>query len=262
MAQEQLPETIYYSDPLHDEFSTMEIHSEPIKEDYRYIRDNGIWGHIKHFFLFHIIAKPIAFFYLKKQFKHEIVGKWKLKPYRKQAIFIYGNHTQIIGDALMPAFILSPRYLNVIVHPNNVNIPGIGKYVPLLGGLPLPGNAAAKKNFTDAIAKRVSQHQAIVIYPEAHIWPYYTGIREFVADSFTYPVYYGTPVFCFTNTYHQRKNGKVRIRTFVDGPFFPAFEATPKEAREMLRNEIYNTMCERASFSTYEKIKYVRKTND
>ncbi|MCR5348437.1 MAG: hypothetical protein K6E59_02360 [Bacilli bacterium] len=259
MPQERLPETIYYSDPLHDEFSTMEIHSDPILEDYKYIRDGGFFGKVKRFFLFHLIAKPIAWFYLKKEFHHEIVGKWQLKRYRKQAIFLYGNHTQIIGDALMPAFMVSPRYINVIVHPNNVNIPTIGKFVPLLGGLPLPGNAKAKQNFAQAIGKRVTQHQPIFIYPEAHIWPYYTGVRPFVSDSFSYPVYYGAPVFCFTNTYHKRKNGKVRIRTYIDGPFFADPELTPKEAREQLRNEVYNTMCERAALSTYQKIAYVKK---
>ncbi len=262
MSAEQLPDTIYFSDPLHDEFSIMEIHSDPITKDYRYIRDKGIWGRIRRFFSFRLIAKPIAKFYLWKEFRHEIVGKWKLKRYKKQSIFIYGNHTQIIGDALMPAFILSPRYINVIVHPNNINIPGIGKFVPLLGGLPLPGDKEAKKNFEEAITLRVKQHQPIVIYPEAHIWPYYTDIRPFVSDSFTYPVYYGAPTFCFTNTYHRRKNGKVRIRTYVDGPFFPDYEVSAKEAREALRNEVYNTMCERASLSTFEKIKYIKKTDD
>lgn len=262
MAKEIIPNTIVFSDPLHDEFSTMEIHSDPILEDYKYIRDNGFFGKIKRFILFRVIAKPIAWFYLHSKFHHEIVGKWKLKRYKKQAIFIYGNHTQIIGDALMPAFILSPRYINVIVHPNNINIPGIGKFVPLLGGLPLPGSSGAKEHFTDAIKKRVSQHQPIVIYPEAHIWPYYTGIRPFVSDSFTYPVYYGAPTFCFTNTYHQRKNGKVRIRTYIDGPFFPDYESSPKEAKELLRNEVYNTMCDRASLSTFERIKYIKKTDD
>lgn len=262
MAKDSLPETIFYKDPLHDEFSVMEIHSEPILEDYKYIRDRGFFGRLKRFFLFRIIAKPIAWFYLRSELKHEIVGKWKMKRYKKQSIFVYGNHTQIIGDALMPAFILSPRYINVIVHPNNINIPGIGKYVPLLGGLPLPGSAKARENFNEAIGTRVSQHQPIVIYPEAHIWPFYTGIRPFPSDSFTYPIYYGAPVFCFTNTYHRRKNGKVRIRTYVDGPFFADPDLTPKDARELLRNEVYNTMCERAALSTYEKIKYVEKKDD
>ncbi len=259
MSKESLPETIYFTDPLHDEFSTMEIHADPIDENYKYLRDKGFFGRFRRNFLFFLIAKPIAKIYLKTKFRHEIVGKWKLKRYKKQSYFIYGNHTQIIGDALMPAFILSPRKINVIVHPNNIFIPGIGKFVPLLGGLPLPSNQEAKKNFTEAIETRVKQHQPIVIYPEAHIWPYYTGIRPFKSDSFVYPVYYGTPTFCFTNTYHQRKNGKVRIRTFVDGPFFPDPEMSPRDAKEFLRNEVFNAMSERAALSDFEKIKYIKK---
>ena len=47
MSKEQLPETIVYSDLLHDEFSVMEIHSDPIDENYRYIRDKGFFGKLK-----------------------------------------------------------------------------------------------------------------------------------------------------------------------------------------------------------------------
>ena len=259
---DQLPDTIYWSDALHDEFSTMKIQADPIDENYRYIRNNTLWGKFLHFLYFRVIGKPLARFYLWKTFRHEIVGRWKLKPYKKLAVFMYGNHTQIIGDALMPAFMVSPRSINVIVHPNNIHIPGIGKYVPHLGGLPLPGNKKAKVNFDAAIDLRVKQHQPIFIYPEAHIWPYYTKIRPFVSDSFIYPAYYGMPVFCFTNTYHQRKNGKTRIRTYIDGPFFASGELSPKEAREDLRNRVYNQMTERSNLSTYEKIKYIEKRND
>ena len=259
---EQLPDTIYWSDPLHDEFSVMKMEYQPITEDYRYIRNDTFLGKLAHFFYFRVIGKPIAKIYLHHKFRHEIVGKWKLKPYKKLAVFMYGNHTQIIGDALMPAFMVSPRPINVIVHPNNIHIPGIGKYVPHLGGLPLPGDKKAKVNFDKAIDLRVKQHQPIFIYPEAHIWPYYTKIRPFVSDSFIYPVYYGMPVFCFTNTYHERKNGKVRIRTYIDGPFWPNPELNPKAAREDLRNRVYNQMVERSNLSTYEKIKYIEKTDD
>lgn len=259
---ESLPDTFYWSDPLHDDFGQMKIQAEHIGKDWRYIRNDTLLGKFQHFLYFRLIGKTIARVYLFKQFRHEIVGKWKLKPYKKLSVFLYGNHTQIIGDAVMPAFIVSPRSINVIVHPDNCFIPGIGKYVPHLGGLPLPGDKEAKANFDKAIDTRVKQHQPIFIYPEAHVWPYYTGIRPFVSDSFLYPVYYGMPVFCFTNTYHQRKNGKVRIRTYIDGPFFADPNLSPKDAREQLRNEVYNKMCERASYSTYQKIAYIRKTDD
>ena len=253
---------VYYNDPLNDDFAGNNIKDIPFPQKLKYRHPkNPIWWFFSELF-YHFLAVPILWLVGKLGYGVKVIGKKNVRAFWRRGVFFYGNHTQIIGDALMPAFMVSPRYINVIVHPNNINIPGIGKYVPLLGGLPLPGNQKARQNFNAAIATRVSAHQPIFIYPEAHIWPFYTGIRPFVSDSFSYPVYYGAPVFCFTNTYHKRKNGKVRIRTYIDGPFFPDPESSPKDAREQLRNEVYNTMCERAGFSTYQKIAYIKKTDD
>ena len=259
MSKPELPESIEYTDLLHDEFSPTKVETPRIGEDYRYIRDASLWGKMKRFFAFFCIAKPIAKIYLKTHFHHEIVGKWKLKRYRHNAILLYGNHTQDIGDAVIPAFFAN-RYFNTIVHPNNTAIPGIGKFVPLLGGIPLPNDPKAKKNFDEALERRFKKQQAVIIYPEAHIWPYCTFIRPFPSDSFSYALHYGSPVFCFVNTYHRtKKEGKVRIRTYIDGPFFPNPNLSMKEAREELRNEVYNQMCERAALSDIEVIHYIKK---
>ncbi len=258
--KEELPKTIFYTDPLNDEFSTMEIKTPTIDGSYKYKR-NGPWGSFLHFLTFRIIGKPLAFFYLKSKFKHKVVGKTKLKRFKKEAIFLYGNHTQIIGDALIPAFVLSPRSMTVIVHPNNTAIPGIGKFVPYLGGMPLPSDMAATKNFMAELDRRIKKtHSPIVIYPEAHLWPYYTGIRPFKSTSFTYPIQYNAPAFCFVNTYQKGKKGKVLITTYVDGPYYPKPGLSLAEAREDLRNQIYEAMREKAGeHSTYSAIEYVRK---
>ena len=259
MAKKTLPSTIEYTDLLHDEFSATELKTPRVDENYRYIRDASLWGKIKRFFLFFCIAKPMGKIYLKTKFHHEIVGRWKLKRYRHNAIILYGNHTQDIGDAIIPAFFAN-RYINTIVHPNNLVSPVVGKHVPLLGGIPLPNSPKAKPNFDAALERKIKKQQAIIIYPEAHIWPYCTFIRPFPSDSFTYPLYYGSPVFCFVNTYHRtKKEGKVRIRTYIDGPFFPNPKLSAKEAREELRNEVYNQMCERAALSDIQVIQYVKK---
>ena len=117
-----------------------------------------------------------------------------------------------------------------------------------------------KKNFDEALERRFKKQQAVIIYPEAHIWPYCTFIRPFPSDSFSYALHYGSPVFCFVNTYHKtKKEGKVRIRTYIDGPFFPNPNLSMKEARDELRNEVYNQMSERAALSDIEVIHYVKK---
>ncbi len=203
---------------------------------------------------------PIAFVYTKLVFAHKVIGAEKLKPYRKTGIFIYGNHTQDIGDALIPNMMSARQDKYVIVHPNNVSIPYIGRITPSLGALPLPDDRIAYQNFMKAIKRRIAEGKAIVIYPEAHIWPYYTKIRPFTDVSFHYPINYNSPVFCFTNTYQKRKcSKKPRIVTYVDGPFLPNESIPPKERRKDLRDRVYECMCERAKLSTVVKIQYIKK---
>lgn len=101
----------------------------------------------------------------------------------------------------------------------------------------------------------------MTIYPEAHIWPYYTGIRPFKAVSFQYPVKLKCPVFALTNTYHRmgRKGGEAGIVTYIDGPFFADESLNPREARQRLRDKVYFCMLERSRESDYEYIEYRRK---
>ena len=63
-----------------------------------------------------------------------------------------------------------------------------------------------------------------------------------------------------TNTYQKRKNGKVKIVTYIDGPFFWDNSLSKKDQKADLRNKVYNTMVERSKNSNFEYIKYVKKT--
>lgn len=252
---------IYYSDELNDDFSLKQIEPKRIDENYKYC-DDSVWGKLAHFFWYRIIFTPIAFFYNKAMFHHEIKGNNILKDFRSEGYFLYGNHTQAIGDAFMPNFINIPKHNYVVVHPANVSIPVLGRITPSLGALPLPDNVKAYKNFFEAIEQRISEKKGIIIYPEAHIWPYYTKIRPFKDDSFYYPVKLGVPAFCFTNTYQKRRfSKKPKIVTYVDGPFYPNTSLSPKDSRRELRDRIYACMCKRAESSSIERIKYVKKEN-
>jgi 1-acyl-sn-glycerol-3-phosphate acyltransferase len=139
-------------------------------------------------------------------------------------------------------------------------MPFLGRITPSLGALPLPDDAKATKNFLQAVETRILQKHAITIYPEAHIWPYYTGIRPFKDTSFRYPIQQKVPVFCFTNTYQKRKWRKTpRLVTYLDGPFYPDSALRGPAQREELRNRVYDTMTERSRLNTVEKIKYIKK---
>lgn len=250
---------IYYSDELNDEFSTAKITPKAIDGRYVYCHSSLI-KRFTHFFWYRIIFTPIAFFHSKLIHHHKTVGKEKLRRYKKTGYFMYGNHTQDIGDAFIPNMINFPKTNYFIVHANNVSMPFLGRITPSLGAIPIPDNMEAYKNFASAVERRIKEGNCVVIYPEAHIWPYYTKIRSFPDTSFTYPVKYSCPVFCFTNTYQKRRfSKKPKIISYIDGPFFANEELPQRSRKKELRDRVYECMTERAKCSTVEQITYIKR---
>lgn len=250
---------IYYSDELNEEFSEAKIVPRTIDENYIYNHKNIFWK-IASFFVQNVLSVPIKYCYLKLKFKHQFVGKEKLKKYRKQGYFIYANHTQVFADTLIPSmanFLSKTNYF--IVNPENVSMKGLGNFVQMLGAIPIPNKRNGMRNFLDEIQRKIKQGKSITIYPEAHIWPYYTKIRPFKSTSFRYPVELNCPSFCITNTYQSYGRNKVKIVSYIDGPFFPEQNGGIQIKKESLRNAIYKQMIERSKNSNFEYVKYLKK---
>jgi len=148
---------------------------------------------------------PIKILYIKIKFSHKFIGKEKIKEYRKKGMFIYSNHTQTFSDTFTPSLAVFPKRNFLIVNPENISMHGSGWFIELLGAIPVPGDIESTKNFMNRIHNRVNKGYSISIYPEAHIWPYYTKIRPFTSVSFKYPVKYNLPSFCITNTYQKKR---------------------------------------------------------
>ena len=249
---------IYYEDELNDEFSEAKIIPRKIDENYKYFHKNPFWNFCS-FIMQNFVSMPIKCLDLKFKFRHKYVGKEKLKQCKKTGYFIYANHTQAFEDTFIPSVANYPKRNFLIVNPENVSMKGMKTLVEMLGAIPIPDTKEAMKNFLDFIGYRISKKSSITIYPEAHIWPYYTKIRPFKSVSFKYPVKLNVPVFCITNTYQKRRKDKVKIVSYVDGPFYKNDDLNPKEAQEDLRNRIYNQMVERSKNNNIEVIKYIKK---
>lgn len=251
---------IYYEDELNDEFSKSSIEPRIIDENYKYVHKNPLWN-LCSFVLQNILSVPIKILYAKIKFRIKYIGKEKIKPYKNEGYFIYGNHTQPFADTFIPSIPMYPKRNFLIVNPVNISLKGTGTLVEMLGAIPIPSNKSAMKNFLEAIKQKINKGYAITIYPEAHIWPYYTKIRPFKDVSFKYPVQLEKPAFCITNTYQSygKNNKKIKIVSYIDGPFFPNKEQTLKEQQKELRNKIYNCMEERSKNSNIEHIKYIKK---
>ena len=252
---------IYYTDELNEEFSTFQTTPPKVDASYDYERKSPM-KRFWRFFLYRIVMYPVVVFYGRVIFRQKIVGREKLKPYRGKGYFLYGNHTQPLGDALLQTRLVFPQSSFVIVHPNNLAVPVLGKWTPALGGLPLPDGLKAYRNFLAAIKNRIAEGHPVVIYPEAHIWPYYTKIRPFADTSFAYPVECDVPAFCFVNTYKKTRFLKrPKMVTYIDGPFFAPDGAEQKAKKKALRDAVYARMCALSKHSDVEVIRYIRKEN-
>lgn len=250
---------VYYDDELNDEFSEAKIKPRVINEKYRYNRGQ-VWNFCS-WIIQNIVSMPIKVGYAKIKFRIKYVGKEKLKEYKKRGYFVYVNHTQAFADTFIPSIPIFPKRNFFIVNPENISMKPLGWLVEMLGAIPVPGNRVTMKNFWDIIEDRIHKNYSITIYPEAHIWPYYTKIRPFKSVSFAYPIKFDVPCFCMTNTYKKcGKNGeKVKIVTYIDGPFFADNRLSGKEQKEELRNRVYECMCLRSMNSDVEVVKYVKK---
>ena len=250
---------LYYSDELNDDFAGTKITGRGIKPNYRYF-NRGVLGLIKKIILYRLIATPVSFVYNKFLKRVSYKNKRVLKGYKRRGCFIYGNHTAFMLDATNPTYLAFPRPANVIVHSDATSIRGLRGILRTVGALPIPSDFHLMGKFTSAVGEAINKRHWVAVYPEAHIWPYYTKIRNFSSVSFNYPVKFDAPVFAYTMTYKKRKHREKPKRTvYVDGPFFADKSLPQKEAAKKLRDEVYNCMCARAKLSDCEYVEYVYK---
>ena len=211
------------------------------------------------------IFKLFGQYYERGYWQAKFYGREKLKKAKGKGYVIYANHTNPFHDVFGPA-IAADRRIFTIISPVNLKIPGIGKVLPYIGGLPLGKTTEEKKAFNEAVDKRLKQKKVLVIYPEAHVWPYATKVRKFPAGdkSFKYAVRNNLPIFTMTTTYHKRKDKKrgelPRMDVYIDGPFWPDAKLSEDENRAKLAKEAYDSMVKYSKKNSYEYFQYRPKS--
>ncbi|MCD8196380.1 MAG: 1-acyl-sn-glycerol-3-phosphate acyltransferase [Lachnospiraceae bacterium] len=210
--------------------------------------------------LIYAVFAPFALLYVKLVLHVKTVNRHVLRECRNTGYFLYGNHTQPIGDAFAPGLYVAPKRIRTIAAPSNLGIPMLGKILPMLGALIIPDSPGDMKDFLTAMGKYLEQRDCIVIYPEAHVWPWCTFIRPFPETAFRFPVRFHAPCFCMTTTYQKPKRGKKpRITVYFDGPFYADASLKPKEAQRRLHDELAACMALRSKNSNYEYIHYEKR---
>lgn len=168
--------TVYYQDPKNDEFSASNITARVIDEHYQYLPPEPGWS-IRRFITYRLVAMPIAYAYCKLCLHSRFVGREKLNK-AEGGCFVYGNHTQQIGDPFIPNLALFPKSVYMIVHPDNVSMPVLGRFTPLLGAPIWPDQSLSKraareklKEQNEAFCKRIYEqiYGMPLVYDQAQV---------------------------------------------------------------------------------------------
>lgn len=251
---------IYYKDEHNDDFSGLSIKVRPLGEGYRYMR-TGLLFRIFEFLFYYGIMIPVVYMLEKLICHQKFANRKVLRQAKKDGCFLVSNHTQVQSDSYIGPLGMYPKKCFIISHPHVLSLRGLRLGMQAYGVIPLGSNLSEKKDFLRCVETRLNQGHAVILYPEAHVWPYCTKIRNFDSQAFTYLVKSGKPMFVLTNCYQKRRFFKrPQIVTYADGPFYPDPNLNYQESARQMRDIAYETMCKRVeAHTTCEYIRYIKE---
>lgn len=244
---------VWYDDELNDDFAGNNIKTKHIPPDYEFVH-KGLRWRLRAWFLYYVIAFPIVCFISKVYLGLKIENRKALRKI-KGGFFLYGNHTREL-DAFLPAVVAFPKKAYIIANPDAVSIPFLKTVVEMLGAVPIPDDFETMHRFVEAITERCREGNAIAIFPEAHIWPFYTGIRNFSDTSFRYPAHENAPVVAMVTTYRKRLFFRRPAMTLtISEPMYPDMSLPLPQRKKDLRDRTYSFMLKTSSEK--ENIPYI-----
>lgn len=236
--------------------------SESKQQDYKLPNDYKWINRKLSFRVISAILYPFIILFVfcyQKIYAHaKIVNKKALKKAKKSGYFIYSSHTQVFGDVVNHFITTFPKRPYLICSPANLGIVAVGKYLPLAGALPIPDNIHQLQSFNAAVKTRIQQGHPVITYPEAHVWPWYTGIRPMSLAAFHFPATIDAPVFVATTTYQKSIfHKKPKITIYIDGPIQYNHSLPRKEKMQTIKQKVEKTMNNYAAkYNTYTYIEY------
>ncbi len=247
--------TIYWSDELNDDFDEVGLKRPHVPKNYRYLRRL----HVLSWIFYYLFAKPILGIYC---FFHgiRVVGREHLKPLKKKGYFIYSNHVAITDVFKFAAYVIPVKRVNIIGYSDTLSMKGVGPIAKALGYLPIPDDFDNLKKLKTAIGELINKKEIILIYPEAHIWPYYTKIRNFKKVSFSYPSELNAPVVPVVTVWRGKEGKKPKQTVVIGKPIYPDPELNAQENKDFLHEQCLLAMKEISNkYQQVEYIKYIKK---
>lgn len=255
------PKEVRYYEEYTDDFVDSGKSEGVIPKSYKWYHTNKTYRFFS--WIAYSLAFIFGFFHSRLALHTKVVGREAFKKCKDTGFVLYGNHTQTLGDVFSPTQYVFPKRIFSVAGVDNLELPVIGKIIPIIGGIVVPDSMEHMKLFLDAIKRHLEDGRVIVVYPEAHLWQNCTFVRPFPITSFRFPVMFDAPAYCMTTTYQKRRFGKKpKTTVYIDGPFYPDKNLKTKEAQRKLCDEIHQTMVKRSKNSNYEYIRYVKKGSE
>jgi 1-acyl-sn-glycerol-3-phosphate acyltransferase len=258
----KLRKVYYYDDPVNDDFALTQVKVKPLPKKFKFYHRNWIYRFLSSI-LYFVIIVPILWCYAKLRYSFKIVGAKKLKKIRMSGYFLYGNHTMDEDGFLASVSFNLPKKTYVVCSQAVTSIFGIRWLLMSLGILPVPDGPEQASKFLEAVEYHYKHRGVVMIFPEAHIWPYCTRIRPFPDSSFTYPAQLNAPVVGMCTTFRQRKFFRhlpPKVTIHVSDVFYPDMSKPLGERTKELRDQVYEFMEDTsASLDNYEYVRYYKR---
>ena len=250
--------TFIYKDELTDDFGTTVKRHKPLPKDYRY--SMNIFTRISSFILYRLIARPFAYLYMKIKFGLRIKNKAILRRHIG-GVLIFSNHTLLCGDAFLPNLLSVGRRNFTVTGSDASSLTPLLWIMKCVGNIPLGTDIRQSREMMRALKAELDRGNTVTVFPEAHVWPYYRGVRRFSADCARFSSLLSVPVFSLTVCYSKRRFFKTpRVTAYLDGPFYPDMTLPSSQRCEELRDRIYLAMLRRTDeYSTYSPYTYEKQ---
>lgn len=174
--------------------------------------------------------------WIKRRYKLKIVGKENIKLVRRKGVIVTVNHVHNFDNLLVGTRLLNHRKCYFITLKDNINMPFVGFLLRSFGGIPIPTDRHALPAFEKSISELLKKKKAIIICPEASLWPYYRGIRPFKKGAFRFAARNNAPVLPVVISFRrklrkkQAKRGNIKYKYY-----FTVFVGKPLYANENLK---------------------------
>jgi 1-acyl-sn-glycerol-3-phosphate acyltransferase len=161
-------------------------------------------------------------------FRLRVEGRENLRAVERA--LLVSNHTLVVDPGII-AHVIRPRRAYFTMLEETALVPGLGTFVRLLGGVPIPARAASVRTLERGLRRALGELGLVHFFPEGECFLRNQQIQPFHPGVFVLAVRLGLPVVPLTTVLHERRlpalGRPVQLPPRVSVLIGPAFRPPP-----------------------------------